>query len=271
MVEVVFALCAALGCEDGRLGVDVEVATFNIRWPSWKDGVNHWWFRRGAVAEYVRGPALVALQEVAHSQRVDLEALSGGWYTWAPPANVAVRRRADLPVIRTSTLALPGGEHPRAAALVAFELDGRPVTFASVHLSGGDAGRRQVRALLAALGRWPRPWIVAGDFNAYPMRRARCLERARSEASCAGIYDALLDAGFVDAHRAVHGPTAISTGTGFRPVEERWAPDFDARIDWVMATPGLWPAAATVDDPTTKEGRPLSDHRPVRVRYRLAP
>ncbi|MCA9548617.1 MAG: endonuclease/exonuclease/phosphatase family protein [Myxococcales bacterium] len=249
----------------------LQVMTFNIRWPAPTDGPNQWRFRRDAMAEYLleADPQLAALQEVADEQLAFLAA-DGEPLRWAPPANVLMRSARDVAWIDTTTVALPGGDYPRAAVLVAFEWRGRRGTFVAAHLNGGPDALAQVELLLARLAGWPRPWIVAGDFNAFTQPEDRCpvLDRYRV-VLCNRAADRLRAAGFVDAWAAVHGEAPGSTGTGFEPPEDRWWPPFDARIDWIMATPEAVPVAVEIDDPLTPADRPLSDHRPVRAWFRL--
>jgi endonuclease/exonuclease/phosphatase family metal-dependent hydrolase len=245
----------------------LQVMTYNIRWPAPTDGANHWRHRREGLARYLAAaaPQLTALQEVADAQLAYLEA-DGEPARWAPPANVLLKSARAVTWVRTASVALPGGEYPRAAVLATFEWRGRRGTFVSAHLSGGPAGFAQASLLLDVLSTWPRPWIVAGDFNAFAQPDAECRETpARYHGLCNGVADLLRAAGLVDVWVEVHGGALGATGTGFQRQDERWHPDFDARIDWIMATPDVVPVEVQIDDPETEAGRPLSDHRPVRA------
>lgn len=267
LLSLSFAACGA--ADDPRLQDGLlQVMTFNIRWPAPADGPNHWRHRREDVALYLEdaAPELAALQEVADEQLAYLSGADGRSYLWAPPANVAVRTGAGVRWVHTASVALPGGQYSRAALLGEFEWRGRVGTFVSAHLSGGPQGLVQVSLLLDALSSWPRPWIVAGDFNAFAQPDAECRRLpAGYEVLCNGAADLLREAGLVDVYGLLRGGEPGYTGTGFLPASERWTPDFDARIDWIMATPEAVPVAVTIDDPLTGAGRPLSDHRPVRA------
>lgn len=259
--------CGSVGDED-----TVRVVTYNLRWDAPGDGPNRWRHRREAMLEYLRADPgeLSALQELTPAQLQDVERGVEGGYTWSPLAHVAARTPRDAKVLREEVLDLPGGRYPRAAALVELALHGRRFTFAAVHLEGGQDGLHQVRALLEALEAWPRPWLLAGDFNAYAMPTSECLRRPeRYHVLCNSAYDLLRSYGLVDPLVELHGVQAYSTATGFDPPEQRWRPDFDARIDWILATPGLEPVRAWIGDPSTAAGRPLSDHRPVHAAFRF--
>lgn len=252
----------------------VHVVSYNLRWDAPGDGPDRWAHRRDAVATYIgQAPRPQgAFQELTPAQLEFLEARVDGDYVWSPRAHVAAHIPPGHEVIRSEVFELPGGQYARAATLVELAFGTRRLTFVSVHFSGGPDGLMQTEALLEALRDWPRPRIVAGDFNAYTMPTPQCLTLPPEyHVLCNRAYDRLLEAGLTDPIVALFGVQPHSTATGFQPPEARWQPDFDARIDWILVTSELLPEQAWIGDPNTERGRPLSDHRPVHAVLRFAP
>ncbi len=252
----------------------LNIVSFNVRWDAPGDGPNRWQYRRQGVVNYMlQEPRLLgALQELTPAQVDDLQAEVSGDYLWSERAHVTALIPPGYETLRTQILDLPGSGFARAATMVELRRGGRRMTFVSVHLSGGPDGLMQTQVVLDALHGWARPWVVAGDFNAYAMPTEDCLRlSAEYHPLCNQSYDLMLQAGFVDPVVALHGVRPNSTATGFRPSNERWQPGFDARIDWVMTTSELVPGRAWIPDPLTEAGRPLSDHRPVQVQLRFGP
>lgn len=265
-------MACSLSCGTPQAQDSVHVVSFNLRWDAPNDGPNRWQYRRHAVADYLsQAPRpLGALQELTPAQLEDLQAQVHADYLWSQQAHVTALIPPGYEAQRTQVIDLPGSGFARAATMVELSKGQRRMTFVSVHLSGGPDGLLQTERLLQALNGWPRPWIMAGDFNAYAMPTRDCLRLGPEyHVLCNGTYERLIGAGFVDPVVALHGVVPHSTATGFQPPSERWQPNFDARIDWVLATPGLVPERAWIADPMTAAGRPLSDHRPVHVQLRF--
>lgn len=254
----------------------LSIMSLNIRWNAPGDGVDRWENRRATLIDTIGqvDADLLSLQEVTPEQWIDLQKLLRRSNALrARDANTVAAFSDDFELVRTATLALPG-DYPRAALIAELRIDGRPLTFGAVHF-GGSAAQIERSALLTleAFARFPRPWIIAGDFNTLPYRFDEWpadnahpeLARARSHA-----YDLFLDAGFVDGFRALHPGSIETSVSGFAPSSAREAPlRIDGRIDWILATAELaWINCAFLES-STPARRPISDHRAMVARLQL--
>lgn len=76
-------------------------------------------------------------------------------------------------VVSTRTLRLPGVGAPRVAAIARVRIGEDELTVVATHLqnrmrNGPAEAPAQLDALLTELGRWPEPWVLAGDLNLRP-------------------------------------------------------------------------------------------------------
>lgn len=86
-------------------------------------------------------------------------------------------------VVSTRTLRLPGRGAPRVAVVSRIDVHGVEVTVVATHLQnrirgGPSEAPEQLDALFTELGRWPEPWVLAGDLNLRPDVVVPALEAA---------------------------------------------------------------------------------------------
>ncbi|MBB5787736.1 endonuclease/exonuclease/phosphatase family protein [Jiangella mangrovi] len=247
-------------------GLELRVATFNIRNGRAFDWLSSWWFRRGATVTAIRslGADVLGLQEAYEFQRTYLArklpgvrwfgqgrgggtsgeqcpvAVAGGFLAVLDHRTRWFGETPDLPGTR-----LPDASFPRIATLLRLRDQRTAQEFAVVntHLDERHAANRaaSVRQLVGWLD--PAvPTVVLGDFNAVP--------------GDTDVMGPLLEAGFRLA--PVTGGTAHRfTGT-----------TAGRRIDHILAGPQWTIAEAEVvrDRP---DGKLPSDHWPVRATLRL--
>ena len=127
-----------------------------------------------------------------------------------------------FPIVGSDVVALPRCANrlfPRVLLRVEVRTPHGPLDFYSTHTSRDDCQLRRVAELVGAR-RGPLPAIVAGDFNTR---------------ESADAYAELLNAGFVDAFRAVNPGDAGSTSR--QQVYAGWS-TVSRRIDFVFMVPG---------------------------------
>jgi len=246
----------------------LRVATFNVRnAKAWKDGRNHWYFRRGALADVVAhmGPHVVGLQEVYASQLRWLlrrlpsyrhvgvgrrDGISRGEFVpiLYDPARVALegtrtRWLSDEPDVPGSKTW--GNHFPRIVTMAWFtdRQGGRRFGVANVHADEKDEGiRARSGEVLAEWLAEGGPWIVLGDWNTVPGKPA--IQRFLQ----AGWEDAL-------AHLPGDGPEA-------RTNHDYTAERHGTRIDHVFLAPA-WTVSNAEIVRERPGGRFPSDHWPV--------
>lgn len=254
MIKRLLPLAALGACTQ-----QVHVATLNVRWDNPADGPDRWEHRRDAVAQLLLDlkPTAVALQEVQAVHLRDLTERLPEWrWTWAPTTMVAVGSPETF--ARTGTVTLPG-EPVRGGSIV--ELDGW--TFASLHLGGSPADQDAVAAaLLDELQGWPRPWVVAGDFNALPIPKSEWPPELGEGTT---LWEQLTAAGFVDGYKALHPGSQLTSGNGFDPGYHTSSLPVDGRLDWILATEEMGWVETEIVYALTPAGRSVSDHWPVRA------
>ncbi len=255
-----------------------QIMTFNIRYGQADDGPQRWEARRELVIERIRAadPDLLALQECRDDAQAAYvrDALPdydfygvprGGDGPTALEMAPILARRATLEIVRrgcfwlSDTPELPGSVgwdamFPRTAAWV--ELRHRPtggaLAFLNTHF---DLLPQAIVDSARLLRGWAErtaarlPLIICGDFNA-------------DKASAA--YEMLADGHtLADAWGQANPPGADETTFhGFGQ------PGVATAIDWVLVSPALAVAAATIDR-TQRAGLYPSDHFPVVVTLRL--
>lgn len=86
---------------------------------------------------------------------------------------------SKYPIIKSHTHELPDGAEPRVVLEVEAVVNGKPVSFASIHLDWTKSPLRlaQFKALDQALANRDHPVIVAGDYNAEPNSPTMALAR----------------------------------------------------------------------------------------------
>jgi endonuclease/exonuclease/phosphatase family metal-dependent hydrolase len=242
--------------------------SLNIRWNSPEDGIDRWEYRRETLLDAIAevGADLLALQEVTDAQWPDVRsALGSHTLVRAADAGVVAGWSHRVKLVSTSTLAVPG-DYPRAVIICELRFRGQRLTFVAAHFGGSpEQLERAAELVIRTLSFRPKPWILAGDFNALPYRFDEWpvleaypqFERSRSH-----FYDLILAAGFVDGFLELHGRSARSSGTRFGSYRGPVA-DFgiDARIDWIVATREVIFERAVLLDAFTARDRSISDHR----------
>lgn len=277
-VAVVLAGCGAAtpGRAAAPTAVPLKVMTFNIRYGTAKDGINHWDKRRELCASRIAlaDPDLLGLQEALDFQNAWLlgklavytavgvgrddgqakgeystllyrtarfTAVASGTFWLSETPDVAGSQSWDSSLPRIATW----------ARLRDRQAGDRELLMLNTHFDNkGPQARREaarlIRAFLAKQGAG-LPLIVTGDFNAEPGSEP---------------YRALHDAGgdgvtLIDAYALTHPDKSEPEGTtnAFKTAGTR-------RIDWIFGSPHFGVTAVTID--RHREG-PLfpSDHFPV--------
>jgi endonuclease/exonuclease/phosphatase family metal-dependent hydrolase len=258
----------------------LRVMSYNIRYGTANDGINHWQHRRDRLIETISNfaPDLLGTQETLVDQRDFLlrelkeyeavgvgrddgrdagemaalfywrerfEAMDSGhfWLSETPEQVGSKGWDAALPRIAT-WVKLRDRRHP----------DALPILFLNTHFDHrGERARAEsaslVRTQLERLGTDCR-WIVTGDFNADPSAPAyRNLFGDRDPQS----------GRLIDTLRAVRPTAAPDEGTfsGFDPLQTG-----GSRIDWIGCSEAFDVRLAGIDRDAF-EGRTPSDHFPV--------
>lgn len=214
-------------------------------------------------------PELLAISEIQSMQAIDaLEEQLGERATFAAcvcslrgdgSLREAVAAVARAPIVARSSECIDLGalvpDHPRCAALIRGELEGRPIEFVSTHLAWHPESAPMARRLadeLAARGALGEGTIIAGDLNAFPgsIALGTLLER--------GLLDAR--PGAPRTHFAGGRIDYVLLGSGLAVA--RW---IDRRASYEIVRPGaalLLPAACAQEGPPEC---PVSDHLPEAV------
>lgn len=272
----------------------IEVRCLNIRYDEPRDGEHRWALRRDAVLSAIRSgePDFVGLQEVLPHQRAWLDGVLGeGQPNWASIGRSRERAtssgEANPLLHRTDRWErLDGGTFwlsetperigsrswdaacPRIATWGVYrrrvdpgvpDPDAFTALVVNTHFDHVSAeARRRGAATIVEFVEGRRkatpnlPVIVMGDLNTGPD---------------APPIATLVDAGFVDTHRAAGQGEAFGTFHGFRgDLATRGRP----RIDFILADERFEVLDAGIE-PSEREGLLLSDHRPVRARLRPKP
>lgn len=258
----------------------IRVMSFNIRYGTAADGINHWSKRKEFLADTIHAfdPDLLGTQETLADQRDFLAKSLPGYEAFAAGRDDG-KEKGEMAALyyRTARFEKLGGGHfwlsetpdkigskgwdaalPRIATWVKLKdrtaPDGPAVFFLNTHFDhrGGKARQeaaRLIRKQLGELGARCRV-VVTGDFNA-------------GEGS--GPYKALFGeeggkpAEVVDTFRVVQPTRGTNEGTfsAFKETQTR-----GERIDWIACSRD-WDVRLAGIDRTAKDGRTPSDHFPV--------
>lgn len=267
----------------------IEVLSFNIRYDNPGDGQHAWPRRRELVVETIRdGRAdFIGLQEVLPHQRLQIETALAGSEEGPRYDSIGRTREASAdqgeatPLLHrvdrwerldggtfwlSKTPEVPGSRDwksacPRIATWGRFRrravepaMDLLVVNTHFDHASA-EARREGAKVLAEFLARRraadPRLGvIVMGDLNAPPDDPA---------------VAALLAANLADTHLVAGGDERFGT---FHAFKGRAAAEGRSRIDFILADPAFEVLAASIDR-REPDGRPPSDHHPVRATLRV--
>lgn len=181
------------------------------------------------------------------------------WPEWSNMAygNALLSRHPITHHANLSLPALPDVE-PRGLLETVVALPGIDLTVYVTHLHAPatepaeNLRREQVEAILDVVERGSATHLIVGDFNSVVPAERRPHE-------VAGALQPILDAGYVDAFKAV----GEGEGLTFSTDDARW------RIDYVFVAPALADrlvACRRIDNPTV---RVASDHFPVMATFQL--
>jgi endonuclease/exonuclease/phosphatase family metal-dependent hydrolase len=254
--------------------------TFNIRFGTANDGVNHWDKRKEFLIEAIKafGPDLLGTQETLGFQRDYLaEHLPG--YAVLGVGRDDGKEQGEMMALyykkdrftkldeghfwHSETPEQPGSKSwdsalPRMVTWVKLR-DGKqpslpPILFLNTHFDHrGPQARLQsarlIRQRAAALGEGCSI-ILTGDFNAGEGSKPYAALFSSQNGSPSPV---------IDCYRAVHSTRQENEGTatGFQAANTR-----GARIDWIACSPE-WKVLSAQIDRTQHEGRTPSDHFPV--------
>ncbi|MER5844261.1 endonuclease/exonuclease/phosphatase family protein [Streptomyces prasinus] len=261
------------GEREGR-GGPLEVMSFNLRFAGTAEP-HSWTARRPVMRRLLRReqPHVIGTQEGLHQQLRDIGADLGPSYDWIGSGRAGGSRDEFMAVLYDTRRLAPleydhfwlsdtpyliasntwGNAHIRMVTWVRFRdlrADGREFYVLNTHLDNASRYARERAAALIAervtgLAR-SLPVIVTGDFNV--------------AAHGDPVYDTMLGAGLVDTwDAAAERGEAYGTFHGYGPLVPG-----GARIDWVLATPGVVVHRASVNT-YAPGGRFPSDHLPVQA------
>jgi endonuclease/exonuclease/phosphatase family metal-dependent hydrolase len=258
--------------------------TLNIRYNNPGDGKNAWPARRDAVIQYLKqsGADFIGLQEATPSQLVEVaEKLSGYAFLARTREADGIRGeatplfwRADRWTLDpkhhgttwlSTTPDVPGSKSwdsslPRIVSWGRFieKNSGRGIWIYNTHFDhrGQQARLEAGRVIARLIGDSPHndePVIVMGDFNCPP-------DSEPIKALCAGAGTEKVE--LLDAWKLTNPDEAANaTWNGWNNTEQ------GRRIDLIVVSKGTEVVSASIDRPLVN-GRPISDHWPVRTLLR---
>lgn len=306
-IIVIFGLLACLASPVGWARpsaapagpLELELASFNIRYGTASDGDNAWEHRRELVAEVIRtiDADVLGLQEALRFQLDEIAGACPGYTEIGVGRDDGLTRGEYSPLlVRTERFSIAasgtfwlsdtpeavasaswGNSIPRVCTWVRLvdKRTGRAMTVFNTHWDHrSQASRERSAELLAArvaaarAARPDEPVVVMGDLNAGEDNAAlRYLRGETERASHAGAWPGHTPAPpprLVDTFRAVH-PDAAEAGTftGFT-----FGATGGEKIDYVLVSDGAEVLDASIDR-TERGGRYPSDHFPVTARVRF--
>ena len=259
--------------------VETRVMTFNIRYGTADDGVNHWDKRKEFLAETIKAfdPDLLGTQETLGFQRdylaeqlPDYDVLGVGRddgkeqgemmalyykrerYEKRTAGHFWLSESPDKPGSKSWDSSLPRMVtwiHLRDRKVA----DSKPILFLNTHFDhrGPQARLKSAEQLRRQIG-IPKACdvIVTGDFNSG--------EASQPYKALFGEIDGRASP-LVDCYRVIHPERAANegTGSGFKATSTS-----GARIDWIACS-REWKVLKAEIDRTEREGRTPSDHFPV--------
>jgi endonuclease/exonuclease/phosphatase family metal-dependent hydrolase len=272
--------CLVASRPAGAEGPDLRVMSFNIRYGTAKDGVNHWNKRKEFLIETIKAfdPDLLGTQETLGSQRNYLarqlpgydvlgvgrddgresgemtalyyrrsrfEKLDGGHFWLSETPDTPGSKSWDTALTRMATWAKLRDRRQSSA---------KPLLFLNTHFDhrGAQArieSARLLRRRAAELGNTCRV-IVTGDFNSG--------EDGEPYRAMFGPKDGT-PSPLRDAYRVAHATREANEGTfsNFKA-----GPNNGPRIDWIGVS-SEWDVREAAIDRTERDGRTPSDHFPM--------
>jgi len=222
------------------------------------------------ILEVVRAqaPDVVALQEADGCGTVESLAGELGMTVvyGESSARYCVSWLSRLPIVRSENY-----RHPSVRkSLLEIEVDwqGAPLRLFAVHLrpriTGEELRVHEVDAILEILCGVAGQHLLVGDFNTFhpddryvplPSHAPEVAERVRRAYDAPRLaIERLLDAGYVDCHRALHGDQPGYTFATRLPM---------ARIDYIFALPDMVERLSSCDVVQSAEAISASDHFPI--------
>ena len=165
--------------ESNSPATNVPVMAYNIKHGRGMDGKLD--LKRTAETIQKYSPAIVALQEVdnkcGRSGGVDQAKWLGeqlgmhhafGKFMDYGGGEYGMGALSKYPIIRAEAHRLPDGAEPRCALEIEVEINGKPVSFVSIHLDWTKEELRvaQAKVLIEKLADREHPVVLVGDFNA---------------------------------------------------------------------------------------------------------
>ncbi|GAB2852404.1 endonuclease/exonuclease/phosphatase family protein [Streptomyces deserti] len=272
------ALSSAPASAEEHLSGPLEVMSFNLRFASSAEP-NSWAARRPVMRDLLRRerPHVIGTQEGLYQQLRDIEADLGAHYDWIGTGRAGGSRDEFMAIFYDTRRLAPleydhywlsdtpnvigsntwGNASIRMVTWVRFRdlRDGdREFSVLNTHLDNASQYARARAASLiaqriAGLDR-SLPLVVTGDFNVAAHQNP--------------VYDTMLGAGLVDTWDAAAERSELyGTFHGYKPLMPG-----GARIDWILATPGVTVHRASINT-FAVNGQFPSDHLPVQAALSL--
>ena len=259
-------------------GPELEVMTFNIRYPNLEDGLNYWPLRKGFVADVMleHKPDVIGVQEAMRGQLDDLAKRLEGYTEvgvgrddgkQAGEYSAILYKKSSLELKESGTYWLsdtpevPGSRTwnhvcPRVCTWAYFRHLGSETYFYmfNTHWDNASAEARTKSATLMqerikARKHTSAPFFITGDFN--------CAEGSEPiNALSKGLN-------LLDSFRVVN-PNAKDTGT----IHFWSGKQTNAKIDYILVEPSTKVLESEINH-VSKNGRFPSDHFPVRAKINL--
>ena len=259
-------------------GPELEVMTFNIRYPNLEDGLNYWTLRKGFVADVMleHKPDVIGVQEAMRGQLNDLakrmegyaevgvgrdDGKQAGEYSAILYKKSALELKESGTYWLSDTPEVPGSRTwnhvcPRVCTWAYFRHLGSDSHFYlfNTHWDNASAEARTKSATLMkerikARKHASAPFLITGDFN--------CGEGSEP------IKDLCKGLNLLDSFRVVN-PQAKDTGT----VHFWSGKQTNSKIDYILVEPTTKVLESEINH-VARNGRFPSDHFPVRAKIKL--